>query len=110
MLCAAFLLTPCCPGADRLPVITSPQGLVCQSEWWNCLGGELEANFRPGDSLPAAVAGPRQLAGPPVGSSKSSCREAWAQPSGSALGHIPASALAAGKAEDTGSFAQRVGP
>lgn len=54
-------LTPRCPGADRLPVITSPQGLVCQSEWWNCLGGELEANFRPGDSLPAAVAGQRQL-------------------------------------------------
>lgn len=55
-----LLLTPCCPGPDRLPVITSPQGLVCQIEWWNCLGGEPEANFRPGDSLPAAVAGPRQ--------------------------------------------------
>lgn len=50
-------LTPRCPETDRLSVITSPQGPVCQSEWWNCLGGELEANFRPGDSLPTVVAG-----------------------------------------------------
>lgn len=58
----AFVSSPhpllCWGKADRLPVITSPQGPVCQSEQRNCLGGELQANFRLGDSLPTAMAGP----------------------------------------------------
>ena len=45
------------PHPLTVPVITSPQGPPARA---SCLGGEQEANFRHGDSLPtAAAAGPQ---------------------------------------------------
>ena len=103
-------LTPCCPETDGFAVITSPQGPVCQSKWWNCLGGELEANFRPGDSLPTVVAG-QQLGWTGAGSSESPCREPWTQPSRSALtGTFLPLCSSCRKSLGQGSSTQRVGP
>lgn len=85
-LCSVlWSLPPCCPEAPRLPL---PHRRAHLAEGaWSCLGGEQEANFRPGDSLPTAVAAWQW--------GWAARREPWARPSRSALGNtfLPLSQL-----------------
>ena len=78
-------LPPCCPEAPRRPL---PHRRAHLAEGaWSCLGGEQEANFRPGDSLPTAVAAWQR--------GWAARREPGARPSRSALGNtfLPLSQL-----------------
>lgn len=49
------VLTPCCPGAGQTGSQSLPhrRTLFARVEGRNCLGGELQANFRLGDSQAA---------------------------------------------------------
>lgn len=53
------LLTPRCPGAGQTSSQSLPhrRALFARAERRHCLGGELQANFRLGDSQAAGLAG-----------------------------------------------------
>lgn len=106
-----LLLTLCCPEAGQTgPSHYLTAGPLSARVHDGAAWVESRANFRPGDSLPTAVAGPRQLGWMAGGESQPPCREPWTQPSRSALGGIflPQPQLWGSLVE--GSATQRVGP
>lgn len=102
-----LFLTPCCPGTGQTGSQSLPhrRALFARVERRSCWGGELQANFRLGDSQAAGW----------DNWGLSPCRELWKKLSRSAWGKggggsHSASASASGKALELGSCAPRAQP